>query len=125
MSANSIAPSRRALDLYLDGSDWKAALFDAAGSTQIASAGASAIGDVDVASGSIVTLPLDLRALGGEPANELRIHGAGTIKLQLARPLSDAFPVSAHLVVDGEVIGAEVERIVDLGAVTRVRIAWG
>lgn len=122
MAENSIAPSRRAVDLYLDGADWKLALHVADGTTQI---GTALVGSVQVTS-SIVALPLDLRGLGGgEPANELRFHTAGTVKLQLSRPLSDAFPVSAHAVVDGEVIGAEVERIVDLGTVTRARIAWG
>jgi hypothetical protein len=122
MTANSIAPSSRSLDIYKDGSDWKAALHVADGTTQITSA---TIGTVAVGATSIVTFPLDLRAMGGDAAHEIRCVGAGTIKVRHAKPLNASFPVAALAVVDGEVIGQQVESIVDPGALTRIRIAWG
>lgn len=122
MASNSIAPSARTVDLYLDGADWKLALHEADGVAQI---GAGTVGGVDIATGGVVTLPLDLRALGGEPAHELRFFGGGVVKLIPTQPLSTAFPVSAHTVGAGEVLGIQVEKIVDMGANTRVRIAFG
>lgn len=122
MSANSIAPSQRTVDMYLDGSDWKLALFEADGLTQITD---GTVGSVEVA-GSAVTFPLDLEALGGEPAHELRVFGSGTITILPTQPLSSAFPASVHTVVAGEVLGIQIQQILTLdAAVARVRIAWG
>lgn len=125
MSANSIAPSRRVLDIKLDGSDWKAMLYTSNGSTQITSAN---VGSVAVDASSIVTLPLNLRAIGGDAANELRVFAsaASTIKVRHSSPLSSAFPIAELAVSPGEVLGQEVEEIVSIGAnITRVSIAWG
>jgi hypothetical protein len=125
MGANSIAPSPKALDLYLDGSDWKLDIWTADGATQIAAVTATQVGEVAVAVGGIVTIPLDLRALGGDAAKELRVFGAGSAKVHLSSALSSAFPVSSHTVVAGEVIAEQVEKIVSITGLTRIRIAWG
>lgn len=123
MASNSIAPSARAVDLYLDGSDWKVALFADDGTTQIAD---TTIGTVAVNADSIVALPLDLRAMRGDAANELRIHGAGIIQVSHTEVFSKDFPIASLTVADGEVMGQQVEKIVSIGAgITRVRIAWG
>lgn len=123
MASNSVAPSRKTLDLYLDGADWKVDVFAEDGTTQIADA---TIGNVAVDASSIVAIPLDLRELGGDAAHELRIHDAGVIKVYLADPPRKDFPVSALTVVNGEIIGAQIEKIIDIGAgITRVRISWG
>jgi hypothetical protein len=123
MPSNSIAPSVKALDIYKDGSDWKVNLFASNGTTQIVSAD---IGTVEVNASSIVTFPLDLRKIGGDAAHELRIFGAGNITVRYGQTFNDDFPHSKLAVVDGEVLGQQVESIKEIGAgITRVRIAWG
>jgi hypothetical protein len=122
MASNSIAPHVCTVDLYLDGSDWKLDLYETDGVTQVN----ADVGAVEVSSSAVVALPLDLRALGGDAANELRVHGPGVIYVRPTRPLSSAFPVSACTVVAGETMGMQVEEIVDIdAAVLRVRISWG
>jgi hypothetical protein len=122
-NSNSVAPSRKALDIYLVGADWKVDLWSADGSTQAVS---TTIGTVDVDAASIVALPLDLRALGGDAAHELRIHGGGVLKVLHTEALSSDFPVAALTVVNGEVVGEQIEKIISIGAgITRIRIAWG
>lgn len=122
MASNSIAPSQRTVDMYLDGAAWKLALFEADGLTQITN---GTVGSVEVA-GSAVMFPLDLEKLGGEPAHELRVFGPGTITILPKQPLSSAFPASVHTVVAGEVLGVQVQQILTLdAALVRVRIAWG
>ena len=123
MSANSIAPSGKAVDIYKDGSDWKVALYETDGTTQIAS---TQIGTVEVDAASIIELPLDLRAMGGDAAHELRIHGAGIIKVRHVEALNADFPVAALTVVEAEVPGQQFNTIEAIGSgITRVRIAWG
>ena len=123
MAANSIAPSKKALDLYLDGADWKLSLYTVDGATQI---GAATVGKVTVAAGGIVAIPLSLRDLGADAAHELRIFGAGTIKVIHVGQLSDAFPCAELTVATGEVINQQIEQIVAISAgITRVSIAWG
>jgi hypothetical protein len=123
MASNSIAPQPRALDIYLDGADWKVDLYAANGTTQIAS---TTVGSVAVSATSGVTMPLDLRGMGGEPANGLRIFGAGDLKLILAQPASAAFPISKHPVVAGEVVEHQIEKVFSIGAgITRISIMWG
>jgi hypothetical protein len=122
MTSNSIAPSGRAIDIYKDGSDWKVALHVLDGTTQITS---TTIGTVAVGATSIVTFPLDLRAIGGGAAHEIRCVGAGVIKVRHTNPINKDFPIAALTVVDGEVLGQQIESIVDPGALSRLRIAWG
>lgn len=125
MASNSVAPSKKALDLYLDGSDWKVDLFAVDGTTQITS---TTIGGIEIDASSIVDLTngISLRAIGGAAAHEIRIHGSGVLKVLHTEAVESAFPVAALTVVDGEVLGQQVERIVSIGAgITRVRIAWG
>lgn len=124
-ASNSIAPSKFALDLYFDGADWKLALFAADGVTAIGAA-PTKVGKVDVATGGIVAIPLSLRDLGGDAANELRIFGGGEIKVIHLGRASEAFPVAGLTVAAGEVVAHQVESIVSIGAgITRVSIAWG
>jgi hypothetical protein len=125
MASNSIAPSPRAVDFYLDGSDWKVDLWSADGSAQIAASTATTVGTVEVGVGGIVTLPLDLRAFGGDAAKELRVFGSGSIMLRLASAASSDFPVSSHTLVAGEVLAEQVEEIVDVSGLTRIRVSWG
>lgn len=106
----------------LDGSDWTLKLFPSDGSTPIDT---GTVGTVGVTTGGVVALPLDLRALGGEPAHELRVHGAGTLKIIPAQPLSAAFPVSEVTVAAGEVLGIQIEKIISITGCTAIRIAWG
>lgn len=128
MTSTSIAPSVKTVDIYLDGSDWKVDLFADDGTTQIASA---VIGTVPVDANSIVALPLDLRALGKDAAHEIRVFGAAPntkydLKVRHAEPISIDFPVALLNVVDGEVLGQQVEKIVSIGSgITRLRLAWG
>lgn len=128
MASNSIAPSRKALDLYLDGADWKVALYAPDGTTQATS---TTIGTVDVSAASVVVLPLDLRAMGGDAAHELRIFltspaTSGVIKVIHTDALESSFPVAGLTVIDAEVIGQQVEKIVAIGSgIGRIRIAWG
>lgn len=122
MAANSIAPSARGLDIYLDGADWKLDLWSADGATQI---NGGTVGTVEVATGGIVALPLDLRGLGGDAAHELRMHGAGSVKVRYSDPASSDSPVSSKTVVNGETIGAQIESIVSVTGVTRIGISWG
>jgi hypothetical protein len=123
MSSNSIAPSGRAVDIYLDGSDWKVDLYATDLSTQVAS---TSIGAIAVGADSVVAVPLDLRALGGDAANELRIFGAGILMVRHVKPLLASHPVAALTVANGEVIGQQIESIEDIGAgITRISIAFG
>ena len=120
--SNSAAPSQKALDLFKVGSDWTLLLYASDGTTQVVS---TTIGTVEVGASSEVTLPLDLRALGGSAAHSLRIFGAGVIKVVHAHQFNTSFPVAALTVVDGEVIPEQIEKIVDISGSTRVRISWG
>ncbi len=120
MNSNSIAPSRKSVDLYLDGSDWKLDLYDV-DNNAITNA---TIGNVTVTSG-VVALPLSLRDLGGDASHELRIHGDGTIKIRTSEALSSEFPIAGLTVKNGEVIGQQVEIIESISGCTRIRIAWG
>jgi hypothetical protein len=123
MASNSIAPSGKAVELYLDGSDWKVALYADDGTTQIASVN---IGAVEIDADSIVAIPLDLRAMSGDAANELRIFGAGVIKVRHVEPLNSSFPIAGLTVANGEVPGQQFATIEAIGSgITRVRIAWG
>ena len=125
MASNSIAPSVKAVDLYLDGGSWKLRLLTANGATVIGLA-ETTVGDVTVAIGGSVTLPLSLRALGGDAAHELRIFGGGELKVIHAQQLSGAFPCAGLTVVSGEVVAQQIESIVEIGAgITRISIAWG
>lgn len=124
-AAKMFSASARALDIYLDGSDWKVALYAADRTTQIAS---TTIGTVSVNGSSIVTLPLDLEAMGGSPASELRIHAtaASTIKVRHAKPANADFPVAELSVIDGEIIAQRITDIEAIAAnITRISIAWG
>lgn len=124
-SSNSVAPSRKALDLYLDGSDWKVDLFAADGTTQITN---TTINGIAIDASSIVDLAngIDLRALGGDAAHEIRIHGGGVLRVQHAEMFDPNFPVHALTVVNGEVLGQQIEKIISIGTgITRVRISWG
>lgn len=123
MTSNSIAPSGKAVDIYKDGSDWKVALYADDGTTQIAS---TTIGTVGVGASAIITFPLDLRAMGGDAANELRIFGAGVIKVRHVEALNSSFPIAGLTVAEGEVPGQQFATIEAIGSgITRVRIAWG
>jgi len=99
MASNSIAPSVKALDIYLDGTDWKVDLYAEDGTTQIAS---TTIGTVDVDADSIVAIPLDIQAMLGAAAHEIRVHGAGVIKVRHADAVKSSFPVAALTVANGE-----------------------
>lgn len=124
MASNSIAPSKKALDLYLDGADWKLSLFAPDGITQISTG--AVVGRVTLGTNGVVSFPLSLRDLGGDAAHELRIFGADEIKLIHVSPASEAFPVAGLTVATGEVVAHQVESIVEIGAgITRVSIAWG
>ena len=123
MASNSIAPSGKSIDVYLDGSDWKVDLYATDLTTQVASVN---IGTIAVNADSIVAIPLNLRALGGDAANELRIFGAGVIKVRHGNPMHTDFPVNALTVSEGEILGQQFETIEDIGSgITRIRIAWG
>ena len=123
MSANSIAPSGKAVDIYFDDPNWKVALYASDRTTPIAS---TTIGGVTVGADSIVAIPLDLRAMGGDAAHELRIFGAGVIKVRHVEALNADFPVAALTVVEAEVPGQQFNTIEAIGSgITRVRIAWG
>jgi hypothetical protein len=123
MAENSIAPQRRTVDLLLVGAAYTLRLFAADGTTQI---DAGTVGGVTVTTGAVVAVPLDLRALGSEPANELVITGTGLLKIRLAHPLSPDFPVSEVNCANGRVIGQAVEQIVSIpNTITRISISWG
>lgn len=123
-ASNSIAPSKFALDLYLDGSDWKLRLFAANGVTQIGTG--AVVGKITLGTNGVVSFPLSLRDLGGDAANELRIFGGGEIKVIHLGRASETFPVAGLTVAAGEVVAHQVEQIVSIGVgITRVSIAWG
>lgn len=123
MASNSIAPSVKALDIYLDGSDWKVDLYAEDGTTQIVS---TTIGSVDVDADSIVAVPLDIVAMFGAAAHEIRVHGAGVLKVKHVEVAKSSFPVAALTVANGEVLGQQIASIVAIGAgITRLRIAVG
>lgn len=123
MASNSIAPSVKALDIYLDGTDWKVDLYAENGTTQIAS---TTIGSVEVDADSIVAVPLDIQAMLGAAAHEIRVHGAGVLKVRHVEAAKSSFPVAALTVVEGEVLGQQIASIVAIGSgITRLRIAVG
>jgi hypothetical protein len=123
MASNSIAPSGKAIDVYLDGTDWKVDLWSEDGNTQVASTN---IGTIEVDASSVIAIPLNLRKFGGDAANELRIFGAGYVMVRYAKPMNADFPVSSLTVADGEVLGQQIETIEYVEpTITRIRIAWG
>lgn len=123
MASNSNAPSRFALDIYLDSSAWKLALYAPDGTTQAES---TTIGRVAVDVGGVIAIPLSLRDLGGDAAHELRVFGAGELRVKHVGRASESYPIAALTVASGEVLGQQIEEIVSIGVgITRVSIAWG
>lgn len=128
MASNSIAPSVKCVDLYDDAGTWKLALYAADGTTQIAN---TSINGVAIGAAGVVTFsaaePLNLRALGGDAAHEIRVTGAGVLLVRHVSPLGgSAFQLAALTVATGEVLGQQIDGIASIGAgITRLRIAWG
>jgi hypothetical protein len=84
------------------------------------------IGAVAVDGAGAVALPLDLVALGGSFATEIRVFGAGELKLTHASPASVSHPVAKMDVEDAEIIAQRVSKIHAIGAsITRLSISWG
>ena len=111
-----------ALDIKLDGGVWVVQLKSLADAA-IASVN---IGTVAVSGAGAVAIPLDLVALGGSFATEIRVFGAGVLSLIHAEPANADFPVADLEVEDAEVIAQSIAKIHAIGAgITRLAISWG